>query len=78
MSKWEEVERIEKHEKTHGTYSTWLEDSFVNSFLDWIRNKIASQKPDKKRTAYEMQIPQNHLRGVTHIDVILHKGFPRK
>jgi hypothetical protein len=76
LTRWEEIDQFEKHETTHGTYSTWVEEAFVTSFLDWVRNKIVSRIPDQRRTAYEMHIPQSHLRGETHIDVILHKGFP--
>ena len=76
MPQWEETEKIEKHETAPTDYQTWIEESFVHSFLDWIRGKITSRIPVEARTAYEMIIPISSSRGATHIDVILYKGFP--
>jgi hypothetical protein len=71
---WEERDRLEKNE-TVTWDGPWMDDAFVDSFLEWVRNKIVSSARGKSRTLYEMANIESKS-GPTHIDVILYKGFP--
>jgi hypothetical protein len=71
LIQWQEQNRVEKHEKpTSKCSSVWIEEAFLNSFLDWIKDKIVSRQPGQPRVLFEM------ICGSLHIDVILHKGQP--
>lgn len=76
LTQWEETEKVDKHESTTHQHCSWMENSFLNSFLEWIRDKIISLSPDQPRMAYEMSIPRNRFKNSIHIDVIVHKDFP--
>jgi hypothetical protein len=66
----------EKQETTDADFCTWVEKDFLDSFLDWIKGKIISRIPDQDRVMFEMTCPADSIRGKTHVQAIVHKGFP--
>ena len=73
---WVEQERIEKQETTDPDFCTWVEEEFLDLFLKWVKGKIISRIPDQERVMFEMTCPADSVRGKTHVEVVVHKGFP--
>jgi hypothetical protein len=73
---WVEQDRVEKQETTEASFCTWVEEEFLDLFLDWVKGKIISRIPDQDRVMFEMTCPADCVRGKTHVEVIVHKGFP--